>query len=186
MYNFENNECAIAVQYGPFSKIEVRNLPCYAQEVNKSVTSSWNETTIIGRTGSLVAYTGTSDVRSSFSFDLHREMFIPNTSAYLPENYTDNKIDELIRFINSAVYPLYGNNLLWPARVVWKFGDMYISGRLVEFGAVWKGAIVNKKYSVCTLNVQMVSTDSKIIGYSDIRNNIGTRGHALDADKLGL
>ena len=166
MYKFEPHECAVAIQYGPFddTPFKIMDLPCYAEEVSNSVSSSWSEQSIIGRTGALEAYTGTTDVDSSFSFDLHRDM-------QLPGSYSDiygDKIDELVSMIKSACYPKYGNNLLQPPRVTWKFGDMYISGRLKSVTDVWKGPIIHRAYAICTLSIQMTSAVRKIVDHREV------------------
>lgn len=182
MYEFKNHECAIAIRYGEGTPPDIRNLPCYPEEVNSSVQSSWSEMSIIGRVGSLEAYTGTSDVSSSFSFDLHREMTMYNGGTV---NAGDNQIDALIRFIKSGCYPMYGTNVLLPPRVLWKFGDMYISGILKSVSESWKLPIIDGAYSICTLSIEMTSADKRIISYSDVRNSsvLGTRGHGLSDDK---
>lgn len=182
MYDFQNHECAIAVRYGEGSPPEIRNLPCYPEEVESSVSATWSEQSVIGRVGSLSAYTGTSDVTSSFSFDLHREMQIYNGGTV---NLGDNQIDELIRFIKSTCYPMYGTNILLAPRVLWKFGDMYISGRVTQVSYRWKSPIIDKAYSLCTLSINMTSTDKRIISYKDVRDSsiVGTRGHSLVNDR---
>lgn len=168
MYNFEPYECAIAIQYGAFEDppFVVLNLPCYPEEVAADVSSSWSEQTIIGRTGTLAAYTGTSNVKSSFSFDLHRDMMVPNASNGSAPFGED--IDEIISKIKSGCYPQYGNNVLQPPRVTWKFGDMYISGRLDSVHEIWKTPIIKGAYAICSLSIQMTSATKKIVDRSHI------------------
>ena len=80
---FEDGECCVAIYHGPFDasfQTAYINLPCYPEEVQNSVEATWNSQTIIGRTGTINTYVGTSDIITNFSFDLHREMPVNNSN----------------------------------------------------------------------------------------------------------
>lgn len=172
-YDFSEDECMVGIDYDgedPLGGkgILVRSLPCYPDEVTSSVNATWNETTVIGRVGSINVYTSTSDVQTSFSFDLHRETpVIGNT------NNSGNDIDYIVRLIKAGCYPSYENSgsTLKPPITTFKFGDMYISGRLTQVQETWKKPIVNGAYTLCTLSVSMTSAAKYIVDYRNIIGN---------------
>lgn len=172
MYKFDKYECAVMVKWKGTSK--KFKLPCYPAEVSEQVSASWSQQTIIGRTGSLYAFTGTSDVSCNFSFDLHREM---EDAMELPDS-----IDKIIRALKSACYPRYETNALYPPRAIFQFGDFVISGRMESVNTVWKTPIIDKKYAVCSVSVTMYSASTKIVSQKDIISGNGTyvRGHDTD------
>lgn len=187
MYKFDRLECAVVILHG--NNRAISEIPAYPEEISSSVQASWNEQTIIGRTGTIKAYTGTSDVSSSFSFDLHREMFIENvypaTSGSDPYAF-ENKVDALVRILKTGCYPAYGANRLDPPRTLFKFGDLYVSGIMTDFQIVWKKPIIEKSYSLCTVQISMKSADRRIIDYKDVERGeyVTTRGHMLSEDPL--
>lgn len=189
MYKYDKFECAVVVRHGSGNSGEsrsIKTIPCYPEEVQSSVAASWNEQTVVGRVGSLRSYTGTSDVTSNFSFDLHRDMNISdmNNSTYSDQFGKD--VDELTRVLKSGCYPQYGENLLHPPRTLFRFGDMYISGVLTDFSITWKKPIINKAYALCTVSITMKSADKRIISYEDVISGerVTTRGHMPSGEPL--
>ena len=141
-------------------------LPCYPEEVSESVSATWSTQSVIGRVGALQAYSNTSDVTCSFSFDMHMEVF---WALYGLE--IDNAIqvfEQVMQLLKSTAYPQYQSGLLIPPRTKFVFGDFKISGRVDNISISWKLPIIDKKYAVATVQVQMTSAASKIIGVSDI------------------
>ena len=130
---FEDGECCVCVVHThsalspDFSKYV--NLPCYPEEISNTVEALWATQTILGRTGTINAFTGTSDISTNFSFDLHKEMIIPASNKEGRNNDVEN-INELIAYIKSGCYPSYGSSILSPTYVLWKFGQTIITGRL--------------------------------------------------------
>lgn len=171
-YNpFESGECAVLVEFGSIANFgDKRNagvywsdLPCYADEVSNSVEATWQETTIPGRTGSINVYNSTSDVRTTFSFDMHREMNVSST-----QTSTENKIDYALKVMKSGVYPLYRPSGLQPPFTIFKFGNMIISGRLLSVQDTWKKPIVNGNYMVCSVSISMAHVIKQVIDATDI------------------
>ena len=159
----EDGECSVTVYYANFeADAEVINLPCYPEEVSNSVEASWSEQTIIGRTGTINVFTGTSDITTSFSFDLHREMYPAH------ESLRGNYVDRIVRIIKAGCYPRYTAGSLQPPYVIWKFGDMTISGRLKSVSDTWKKPIIAGSYTVCTLSITMAGAAKGIVGAEDI------------------
>lgn len=176
-YNWSAFECALYIKWGNKALPLLAALPCYPEAVSESLSTTWSPTTIVGRPGALYSYTTTSDISCSFSFDLHREMERPGTiigKLYAYGTYTDG----IIRAIKSACYPKFSYQGVEPPRTTWRFGDTYISGILMDAGFDWKLPIVDKKYSVCTVSVQMVNVHTKITDADDVLNPfvVSTRG----------
>ena len=180
MYHFETGECEICVKWG--SEHKCMALPCYAEEVSETLSSLWQSQQIVGRTAPIYAYTGNGSITSSFSIDLHREMTDPSGTKYeVPGEY----IDSVVALIKSGCYPRYSSGLT-PPRVMWKFGDMCISGILTSVSVSWKLPIIKKQYSVCTIQVQMTSVHTSIIDAADIYNRkVSVRGSSLETDMNG-
>lgn len=186
MYKFDKYECGVAIRYGQGSSasLEARAIPCYPEEVASAVSASWNQQSIVGRTGTIKAFTGTSDVTSNFSFDLHRDMNINNRNMQTSADEFGAEVDDLVRFLKSGCYPMYGTGSLYPPRTLFRFGDLYISGVLKEVSTTWKKPIIDKAYAVCSISISMESADRRIIDYSDVRDGtkVTTRGHMIDTD----
>lgn len=197
MYHFETGECEVCVKWGLEHKYMA--LPCYAEEISESLSSLWQSQQIVGRTDPIYAYTGNGSMTSSFSFDLHREMTDPSGNSYeVPGDY----IDSLVALIKSGCYPRYsagsttddnGNTQnisgLTPPRVMWKFGDMCISGIMMSVEVAWKLPIIKKQYSICNIRVQMTSVHTSIIDAKNIYNKeVSVRGGSIQGDmsKLGV
>lgn len=178
MYTFENGECYVEVSWGSAS--EGTNLPCYPQEVQSSIAANWGSSQVIGRTGELFSYTGASDVDCNFTMDLHREMCLTKGSPIVGCAEDIRSVDEIVLLLKAACYPKYAGNTLQPPRVTFKFGDYWITGRMSSASEVWKGPIIDKKYAVCSVSIQMKSAAIKILGQDDILNNMhSARGHYI-------
>lgn len=174
-YNpFEPGECGVLVEFGSIATFGDKHnegvywsdLPCYPEEVANNVEATWQETTIPGRTGSINVYNSTSDVRTTFSFDMHREMNISSTQA--PS--TENQIDYALKVMKSGVYPRYATSGLHAPFTIFKFGNMIISGRLLSVGDTWKKPIINGNYMVCSVSISMSHVVKQIIDCKDIIN----------------
>lgn len=171
----EEGECCVAVSHSTglngISFPDYANLPCYPEEISNTVEGIWATQSILGRTGTINAFTGTSDISVNFSFDLHREMPIQvNTDPNEKRKTPYDNVDKVIRYIKSGCYPKYGAGSLTPPYVVWKFGQTIISGRLKSVSDVWKKPIVNKLYQVCTLSISMESATVGIASANGVLN----------------
>lgn len=174
-YNpFEKGECGVLVEFGHLANFGSKgqqnvywsDLPCYPEEVSNSVEASWQETTIPGRTGSINVYNSTSDVKTSFSFDMHREMRVSDS-----QNNIINEIDYALKVMKSGVYPLYNSSGLLAPFTIFKFGNMVISGRLLSVQDTWKKPIINGNYMVCSVSISMSHVVKQIIDSTDIVNS---------------
>lgn len=180
MYKFSEDECSIAVKWSEYSNKKrwdaKMKLPCYATEATESVQTSWSPQTVIGRTGSIFAYTGTSDTSVSFQFELHMEYYGVIYGAEF-ENYSNatakteamwKEFNALITLIKSTCYPKYGQDLLKPPKTRFVFGNFRIDGKVEQVSVTWKTPVIDKQYAVANVSVQMSSVSSKILDRSDI------------------
>ena len=197
MYQFEPNECSFRMYNEkssnpggdtPFADIA---LPCYAQEVSESVTANWGTQSILGRTGSLFAYTGTSDTSFTFSMDLHMEYYWQIEGLSMDATESDpvppaeRKFNKCITMLKATAYPNYGSSLAKPTRVRFKFGSLIMDGKVDSVNVVWKMPIIDKKYAVATATVNMSSASSTILSASqtyDKDGNVTSYG-IIEVDK---
>lgn len=185
MYQFEPGECSFRLYSGkssdPAKDISFADvdLPCYAQEVSESVTANWGTQSILGRAGSLFAYTGTSDTSFTFSMDLHMEYywqikgFSMDVTPFNPVPPAEQEFDKCITMLKASAYSTYSDfkdeatgevvSLPAPTRVRFKFGTMILDGKVDTVNVVWKMPIINKKYAVATATVNMSSASSTIL-----------------------
>lgn len=160
--------CALFIQWGSIPTATDRTiavqLPCYPEEITEQVNATWSTQNIIGRTGTLAAYTGTEDITVSFSFDLHREMEIQSNST----GSDPATIDFVVSALKAACYPLYGPSTMKPPLVMFKFGNLEIDGRLTSLGITRKGPIINDFYAVYSLSVSLATISNKVRDANDI------------------
>lgn len=193
LYNFADNECYFRIKWS--GEAELIKLPCYPEEVSEQVSPNWSPQNPIGRVGSVFAYTGTSDVSYSFSFDLHAELcnytkvsntigdlvsLVRQNSDHLTNKHgkEEKDLDFIIKKIKSACYPEIGaGGGLAPPKVQFKFGYLYMTGRLDSVNITWKLPIINKQYAVCTVSVSLTSAHSKILSKSDIQSASSRAGY---------
>lgn len=190
MYKFENEECLFRVKWSRGAE-EIK-LPCYPEEVSEQVSPNWSPQNPIGRVGSVFAYTGTSDVSYSFSFDLHAELcnytgvsnVLKGTIESGRDHLTDIDVGDMniiIKKLKSACYPEVGSGGgLTPPKVQFKFGELYMTGRLDSVNINWKLPIIDKQYAVCTVSVSLTSAHSKILSKSDIQSASSRAGYRDD------
>lgn len=160
-YKFEKHECVVEVFHTsttlPAALSGPKVMPCYPEEVQSAVNAIWSGPTIIGRTGTLAAYTGTSDVTTTFNIELHREL----------EGGDVGNIEKLIAYMKAGCYPKYSSGALLPPVTIFKFGNMWMRGRLSSVTDTWKLPIIDKQYAICSVAISMTSIDSRIIDASD-------------------
>lgn len=163
--------CAVFIDWGavPTSSSDdnvALTLPCYPEELSEQLTPTWSSQNIVGRTGTLVAYTGTEDETFSFSMDLHREMEIKSLNSNpVPEL----SIDYLIKALKAACYPDYGNgNTLKAPVAMFQFGATIYCGRITSLGITKKGPIINDHHALYSVSVSMASVSTQIVDRNDV------------------
>lgn len=93
---FQRWECYMLLKYGNAGRFGLGGrseylieLPFYPDEVQETISATWTEQSVIGRSSPLAAYAGTSLKSVSFSIDLHRDML---TGSY---SLTNENIKEI-------------------------------------------------------------------------------------------
>lgn len=172
----KDGECCVSVCHctslAGFQLESYANLPCYPEEISNTVEAIWATQSILGRTGTINAFTGTSDISVNFSFDLHGEMPIPEGGNY-------RNVNAVVAYIKSGCYPSYGSGTLNPPYVIWKFGDTILSGRMKSVSDVWKKPIINRLYSMCSLSISMESATIGIAGSSSVLSQISSQSPGM-------
>lgn len=89
-------ECYMLLKYGSAGTFGLGGqseylieLPFYPEEAQESISASWEEQSVLGRSSPLAAYAGTSLKSVSFSLDLHRDMI---TGSY---SLTEENLQEI-------------------------------------------------------------------------------------------
>lgn len=132
-------------------------LPCYPDEITRSTSSNWSDQNIVGRSSPISAYSGTSYMSVSFSFLMHREMA--------------TNIEEVIRYLNATVYPLYNSSGLIPPITTFRFGTFKVKGIVRNINFTDKKPIIDNEYQVCEASVQIDCIPDDVVGGDDIYYN---------------
>lgn len=153
-----SSDCWIIVYHS--DDIQSEYLPMYPDEVSDSQSAIWSSQQIIGRSSPIVAYTGTDARKISFNMTLHREM----STSY---KYKDD-IEDIIKLIRSALYPKYMTVGLIPPKIRVVLGELAVDGILENASFNWKKPIIDKKYMVCDVGMQITGYPSTIQSKEDI------------------
>lgn len=152
----DSNECYVYISNKKYysssshSDSHIYELPCYPEEVSDSVSVNWSDVSIIGRTP-IMAYNSTGLRNISFSMDLHLDMM----TNYVEGHDRHHRVSVILGALRSAAYPIYSSKGLKPPMVIFVFGELKMKGILRSVGFQWKKPIIDKKYSLCTVSINM-------------------------------
>ena len=147
------------------------NLPVYPVDVNNSITTNYSSASMIGRVGSVYAYNSTADKTTSFALHMHRELkVISNPTTNKSELKDINKIDAIVALIESAQYPKYTSNGLYPPIVTYRFGDTQIEGIQTTVNTTWSGPKIDGMYMEVKLSISVTNLPDSILSNEDVRN----------------
>lgn len=152
----ESNECYVYISNNNYSgnnNSHIYELPCYPDEISDSVSVNWSDVSIIGRTP-IMAYNNTGLRNISFTMDLHLDMYTGYGTTYSTVDLS-HKIRVLLANLRAAAYPIYSSSGLKPPMVIFCFGKLMMKGILRSISFQWKKPIIDKYYSVCSVNVTM-------------------------------
>lgn len=126
----------------------VLNMPCYPDSVSDSTDVSYNTSSILGRSEPYSTYNNSGPRTISFTFNMHREM-----------TGNEAEIEQIVRYIESAVYPNYNSNVA-PIRVQVYIGKtIYISGIMTSETTDWSGPIDDTdKYNLVNVSFTIQET----------------------------
>lgn len=135
-------------------------MPCYPDGVTDVTNVDYTSQNVLGRSEPFQAYNNSGPRSIQFSFRMHREM-TGNIS----------QIEEIVRCIESSVYPNYNANSSSVAAVKTsvRIGNViYISGIVTSQSTSWEGPIgPDHKYNMVTVSftVTEVTGSPKTAGY---------------------
>ena len=167
--NMYHSKCKVTVTFPGTDVSETLSLPIYPEQVSNSITTTYQDTNIAGRSGTLSVYSGTSDIVTSFSIHLHREVVSTEFPNF--DNGDNNLVDKIVSLIEAAGYPLYTSTGTYTPIVIYQFGDTYIKGKQTSANTVWGGPKIGGKYMEATINISVTNTPSKVLSFNDIKGS---------------
>lgn len=141
-----------------YNDSEVVHLPCYPDEISDNISSSWAEQTSIGRTVPMTTYVGTGFKKIGFSFDLHRDL-VP----------ADTTLEDIVHALNSTQYVKYTSYTV--PITTFRFGEMVFKGIVNSVSKVWKKPLIENKYSLVTISIDMQCVPNSVPDASSIAGN---------------
>lgn len=151
-----DDECTVTLFHG-FKRARTYQLKLYPDEISDRQGADWIPQTIVGRTSPLVSFVSTGERSVSFTFSLY---------AYSEERRKE--IDQILAGIYSCLYPEVSGDYLAP--LAWfVFGGYQARGRITNISTGWKKPIINKRYVLCDVSIEMISTSDTLLKASDVR-----------------
>lgn len=156
-------------------------LPVYPDEIQDTLSASWSNAQIVGRSSPISAYIGTNYRTVSFTLDLNRELLRRDKN----EGFRDD-LEHIIRLLNKAVYPKYTSQGLIPPITIFRFGEFYAKGFVESIGRTWKKPITRDyKYSYTPISISMNCFPESVIGADELGSamNPFRTSTSLDPDR---
>lgn len=154
---FLNGDCYVIVMFD--TSEEHAYLPVYPDEIQDSLSASWSNQQIVGRSSPIAAYIGTNFRDVSFTLELHRELL------------QNNGVEDIIQLLDKSVYPKYTSQGLIPPITIFRFGKFYAKGFVESVGRNWKKPInKNSEYSYVPVSISMKCFPESVVG----ADNLGT------------
>ena len=159
-------------------------MPCWPESVQDGAQAEYDQPPVLGRSSPYVIYTRTGERSIDFTFKLHREM-LDSSVAVLTEDIIknpdkvatrSNEIEQIIRLIESAVYPNYDGTVA-AVRTQVKIGNtLYISGVMTSQSSNWYGPIgPDHKYNQCDISFTVLEVTDNPKSHNDIKQIGGWR-----------
>lgn len=165
-------------------------LPVFPESISDSYTSNWSTQDVLGRTSPLAAYNSTGFRSVSFDLQFHRELVF-DKSYYDSKTKSSNgqaeyfgargngtwgvknqtkrnkeythiqDIEEILRALKLACYPVYATNGLVSPTIFFRFGQFACKGFLENISYTWKPPIIDDKYMVCDVSIGPIQCSPK-------------------------
>lgn len=108
-------------------------IPAYPEHLDDMSTVNFAQNTPLARSAPIFSYSGSGPRSIGFTFKLHREMMkeINYRKSNTKVTFTDDYVDKLINYLQTAAYPKYGatGKMVDPPLVSVRLGDdIYIKG----------------------------------------------------------
>lgn len=166
LYNnhFLDGQCAIYVEFNHSGIAPYRlNIPIYPDDITFGSSTNFTSAEIIGRPGTISGYVSTGDVSSRIALHLHRELQTFNEVAK-----DVNQIDDLVSLIQACQYPKRTQSGIFVPIVTYKFGNVKITGKQLNYNTKWSGPKIGNMYMDCHLDIQISHITSKIKYFDDM------------------
>lgn len=131
--------------YGKEPSPFIINIPFYPDEINEGFSAEWSTASVVGRPVPVGVYTGSGYRTVSINFDMHREL--------------DPNIDVMIKELRNTVYSVRSEDGYIPKFVIISIGEFVAKGYITSVSYAWKKPIIDDKYQVCTIGIQMNAID---------------------------
>lgn len=164
---------SVAQLYSRSNAYYVHRLPCFPQEISDSYSSTWQSQDVLGRSSPLAAYMYTGFRQVSFNLTFHREMVFDNDaykniktmSKSARESKYDHiqEIEDILKALKLACYPLYASNGLVSPTIFFRFGQFTCKGYLESVSYTWKPPIIDNKYMVCDVSIGPIYCSPKSV-----------------------
>jgi len=150
------DNCYFRLEYGNNSRVV--ELPCYPDDISETLSPRWGSEEPIGRSSSIHSFYGTEDRKTSFSFDLHRDMTISIGSE------TSADIETILVLLRRSVYGNYTQNAINPPISTFRFGEFVIRGYVSSISFSDKKPIIDDEYALISVSVEMTQLGSPVSG----------------------
>ena len=160
-------DCFVILNNGSgYSHVE---LPCYPDKMSNSMSANWSDTSIVGRSSPISSYTNTNYRETSFSFTLHRQMS-NSFNGQVPKTINSN-IETILKCLQASVYPEYSGSGLKPTLATFVFGSHRMHGIIKSVSFSWKKPVIDGKYQVVDVSINLTEVPSTVYGVSDLGNS---------------
>ena len=164
-----NGDCYVIVMFDTTE--EYAYIPVYPDEIQDSLSASWSNSPIVGRSSPLAAYIGTNFRSVSFTLELHRELL------------KNNGIEDIIQLLDKSVYPKYTSQGLIPPITIFRFGKFYAKGFVNSVNRTWKKPLdADGKYLYTPISIDMNCFPNSVIGADDLGTSMNPFNNSTKLD----
>jgi hypothetical protein len=142
-------------------------LPQYPEDVTDTMSASFSQTNILGRSAPIFTYGGSGPRVVSFTMKLHRDMLndvnITNKTFLGKTIDAEETINELINITEASVLPKYtdATKAVNPPIISVRIGkDIYIKGVCTQTSHTFYGPIRNEHYLQCDISLSIQEYDA--------------------------
>lgn len=147
--DLNKGDCFIVVSANKDKDPVYARLPCYPDQISESQTSNWATTQILSRSAPISAYNDTNYRSISVSFKIHRELGITMGLG-------ENCLEQVEKVLRRSLYPSYAGKIAIAApKTTLVLGAFKAKGYITSVGFTWSGPIVDHKYQVADISIQM-------------------------------
>lgn len=137
-------------------------MPCFPEDFSEQLSANYNDNIPLGRSEPFLVYEYTDARSVSLTFKMHREMLGSDKASI-------EKIENIVRVLESAVYPNYSGNVA-PTPCTCTIGkSLYIHGVITQATAAWHGPIgPDDKYNCVDVTIAIKESTGNPFSRDDI------------------